>query len=230
MAKVPISFHKIKTKDYKNNEFTKYLIIVSEKNSSWEKTAIVDVDDIIKLRDELDKLLQESSTSEILKISEHKALKVDNAHQNDTLCKNCEFKMSHNCLTCLFELQSPLERKLFLELRRSKIHFDAQYGLNWKGQSISVVDKSYGHPTNNFKDVLTVVDFYIEAKNVKLCIYTDGHTYHERTEEQASRDRNIDRKLQELGFQVLRYTGKDVLDNTKEIIEDIKKWTEKGYR
>jgi len=43
-------------------------------------------------------------------------------------------------------------------------------------------------------------DFYIEKRNVKLCIYTYGHTYHERTEEQVQRDKRIDRKLQELGF------------------------------
>jgi very-short-patch-repair endonuclease len=101
--------------------------------------------------------------------------------------------------------------------------------LNWRGQQISVVGRTYGDKVNNFRDVLTVVDFYIEKRGVKLCVYTDGHTYHERTEEQAQRDRNIDRKLQELGFQVLRYTGKDVNENAVKIIEDIKKWTEKAY-
>ena len=43
--------------------------------------------------------------------------------------------------------------------------------------------------------MLTVVDFFIEKRNTKLCVYTDGHTYHERTEEQAQRDRNIDRNI-----------------------------------
>ncbi|MDB9755820.1 endonuclease domain-containing protein [Winogradskyella sp.] len=62
---------------------------------------------------------------------------------------------------------------------------------------------------------------------MKLCVYTDGHTYHERTEEQAQRDKRIDRKLQELGFQALRYTGKDVNENTDIIVKEIKKWIEK---
>ncbi|MBU2939836.1 endonuclease domain-containing protein [Lacinutrix sp. C3R15] len=60
-----------------------------------------------------------------------------------------------------------------------------------------------------------------------MCVYTDGHTYHERTEEQAQRDKRIDRKLQELGFQVLRYTGKDVNENTDIIVAEIDKWLEK---
>ena len=230
MAKLPISFQKIKTKNINNNDTIRYLVTVSEKGSYWEKTAIVDREEIVKLREELERVLLESTTSEILRVSEDKALKIDTAHTNDLLCKSCEFKMTHNCVTCLYELQSPLERKLFLELRRANIYFKAQYGLNWQGRNVSVSDKSFGHPTNNFKDVLTVVDFYIEKRDIKLCIYTDGHTYHERTEEQAQRDRTIDRKLQELGFQVLRYTGKDVHENPERIIGDIKNWTEKGYR
>jgi very-short-patch-repair endonuclease len=57
-----------------------------------------------------------------------------------------------------------------------------------------------------------------------LCVYVDGHTYHERTEEQAQRDKRIDRKLQELGFTVLRYPGKDVNENLDGIVSEIKKW------
>lgn len=138
--------------------------------------------------------------------------------------------MTHNCVTCLFELQSPLERKLFVELLKSYIRFNSQYALNWQGEHISLRGRSYDNPTNNFKDVLTVADFYVEARNIRLYIYTDGHTYHERTEVQAQRDRNIDRKLQELGFQVLRYTGKEVNEDVHNIIRDIKSWIEKGNR
>jgi very-short-patch-repair endonuclease len=111
-----------------------------------------------------------------------------------------------------------------LELSKAHIRFQTQYALNWFGQSISIEGKSYNNPQNNFKDVLTVVDFFIEKRGVKLCVYTDGHSYHERTEDQATRDRNIDRKLQELGFQVLRYTGKEVNENIGKILTDIQKW------
>lgn len=229
MAKLPINFQKIKIKDYNNQETVKYLVTVSDKGTYWEKTAIVDRDDLIKLRNNLERVLADSTTAEILKVSEEKAEKIDVAHKSDMLCRSCEFKMTYHCDTCLFTLQSPLERKLFLELRRANVHFQPQYALNWYGQQISINGKTYGDPTNNFKDVLTVVDFYIEKQNTKLCVYTDGHTYHERTEEQAQRDRNIDRKLQELGFQVLRYTGKDVNENSYKIISDIQAWVEKDY-
>ena len=58
-----------------------------------------------------------------------------------------------------------------------------------------------------FDNILTIPDFYIETEKSKMCIYADGHTYHERTENQALRDRNIDRELQKIGYKVLRYTG-----------------------
>lgn len=230
MARIPISFQKIKTKNYQNIETVKYLVTVSEKGSYFDKTVLCDRSELVNLRDELDKVLADSNTSEILKVSEDKATIIDNAFESDKLCKECELKMSHNCVTCLFQLQSPLERKLFLELKRANIYFQPQYPLNWYGERISIDGKSYHNPKNNFKEVLTVVDFFIEKSGNRLCVYTDGHTYHERTEEQAQRDRNIDRKLQELGFQVLRYTGKDVNDDITRIINDILKWTDKNYR
>ena len=229
MAKIPILFQKIKIKEYDNKETIKYLVRISEKSMQWDKSIITDRSELIKLRDEIDKILHESTVSEILLIPEDKALKVEEAYKSDIICKNCSLRMTSNCVTCLFELQSPLERKLFLELKKSYINFQPQYGLNWQGQPISVSDRSYHHPANNFKEVLSVVDFNIEKRDIKLCVYTDGHTYHERTEEQAQRDRNIDRKLQELGFKVLRYTGKDVNENMNKIISDIKSWIEKVY-
>lgn len=229
MARLPISFQKIKTKNYQNIETVQYLVTVSEKGSYFDKTALCDRAELIKLREELDKVLADSNTAEILKVSEDRATTIDNAHKSDKLCRDCELKMTHNCVTCLFQLQSPLERKLFLELKRANIYFQPQYPLNWLGQQISIDGKAYNDPKNNFKEVLTVVDFFIDKSGVRLCVYTDGHTYHERTEEQAQRDRNIDRKLQELGFQVLRYTGKDVNDDTTKIINDILKWTDKNF-
>ena len=74
----------------------------------------------------------------------------------------------------------------------------------------------------NFDNLLTIPDFYIETEQIKLCIYADGHTYHERTENQALRDKNIDRMLQKLGFKVLRYTGKEIRQDCEQVVLNIK--------
>lgn len=204
----------------------RYIVTIEEKGSQWEKSIICNRDSLLQMKLLIEFLTEPTSTANILGISEDQGKIVDEHHANDTICKNCIYKLKHNCVECLFVLQSPLERKLYLELLNNYIKFQIQYALNWRGQHISINDKTYGDPINNFKEVLTVVDFYIEKGTTKLCLYTDGHSYHERTEEQAQHDRNIDRKVQELGFKAIRYTGKDVNEGIQKIIDDIKKWTE----
>lgn len=230
MGRIPIKITKIKYNNSReklhtdSSETVAYLFILEEKGQQWQKTFTCDRNDLLKLRTEIDKLIEETTTAEVLQISDEKAKTIDEHYKTDELCQKCNFKLTNKCKECLFVLQSPLERQLYLELSKTYIKFQTQYPFNWYGQNISIEGKTYGDSQNNFKDVLTVVDFYIEKGQTKLCIYTDGHTYHERTEEQAQRDRNIDRKLQELGFQVLRYTGKEVKENCEKIINDIKKW------
>lgn len=47
----------------------------------------------------------------------------------------------------------------------------------------------------------------IESKVIVEC---DGHEYHERTKEQARKDKSRDRKLQSIGYPVYRYTGSEI--------------------
>lgn len=230
MSSFPVDIKKIKVENFNRREESeikesvKYLFIINEKGNQWQQTFICDRDELLKFRQEIDSLIAETTTAEVLELSFENAKKVDEHYKTDELCQGCKYKLSFRCKACLFVLQSPLERMLYLQLLDAKIQFQTQYALNWYGENISTEGKTYGDPQNNFKEVLTIPDFYIDKRQKKLCIYTDGHTYHERTEEQAQRDRNIDRKLQELGFQVLRYTGKDVKENCDKIISDIQKW------
>lgn len=231
MSKIPIRIEKIKVNESRFSnlktevvDVTKYLVKIEEKGLLWERTYVCGRGELIKLRDAITEIIDKTTTAETLEITNEKAKIVDDHYKTDELCKSCSFKLTRKCVECLFVLQSPLERKLFLALSRSYIKFQTQYALNWKGENISIEGKTFESQTNNFKNVLTVVDFYIEKSQTKLCIYTDGHTYHERTEEQAQHDRNIDRKLQGLGFKVLRYTGKEVNEGIETIIDDINKW------
>ncbi|MBF6642174.1 DUF559 domain-containing protein [Flavobacterium sp. J49] len=228
MPKLPISIEKIITFNNSRSEIevqeTKYMVTLTEKNKTWIKHIYTDRKELEYLRNQIDKVLNSESIAQRMNVSEEKGQIIEEKYKNDSLCLNCSYQFSPSCLTCLFTLQSPLERKLYLELKRNYIYFTVQYGINHFGEKIAVKDKSYDNQNNNFKEVLTIVDFFIDKGDVKLCVYTDGHTYHERTEEQAQRDRKIDRKLQELGFIVLRYTGKDVNENASKIISDIKKW------
>lgn len=57
----------------------------------------------------------------------------------------------------------------------------------------------------------------------KICIELDGHEFHERTKEQAQRDKSRDRNFQKAGFVVLRYTGSEVWNNPCVVIDDVER-------
>jgi very-short-patch-repair endonuclease len=58
------------------------------------------------------------------------------------------------------------------------------------------------------KDGLSIPGVKIETTS--LIVECDGHDFHDRTKEQASRDRARDRELKKLGYEVFRYTGSDI--------------------
>jgi len=57
----------------------------------------------------------------------------------------------------------------------------------------------------------------------KIIVECDGHDYHERTKDQAKKDKSRDRMLQKIGYRVFRYTGSeiwgDVFKCAQEVIE-----------
>ncbi|MCL6455084.1 MAG: endonuclease domain-containing protein [Alicyclobacillus sp.] len=65
------------------------------------------------------------------------------------------------------------------------------------------------------------VDFAVEYGDVKIVIECDGHEFHEKTKEQAARDKKRDRYLASQGYTVLRYTGSEIVKNPAQIIDDI---------
>lgn len=47
----------------------------------------------------------------------------------------------------------------------------------------------------------------------QIIVECDGHEFHERTKDQARRDKKRDRRLQALGFPVYRYTGSEIYES-----------------
>jgi hypothetical protein len=54
----------------------------------------------------------------------------------------------------------------------------------------------------------------------KVSIELDGHDFHERTPEQAERDKSKDRLLQQHGWIALRFTGREVLRDPQKCVEE----------
>lgn len=53
-------------------------------------------------------------------------------------------------------------------------------------------------------------DFAVFFNDVRAIVELDGHDFHERTRDQASRDKRRDRRFASAGWMVLRFTGSDV--------------------
>ncbi len=64
------------------------------------------------------------------------------------------------------------------------------------------------------------VDFVITYGLSRLVVECDGHDFHERTKDQASRDRAKDRRLQASGYMVFRFTGSDIHWNARDCAEE----------
>lgn len=56
---------------------------------------------------------------------------------------------------------------------------------------------------------------------VRFVVEIDGHDYHERTKEQAARDRLRDRMFTQAGYTVLRYTASEVYNDPVTVTEEL---------
>jgi hypothetical protein len=65
------------------------------------------------------------------------------------------------------------------------------------------------------------------AAPVRICIEADGHDFHERTKEQAGRDKSRDRALAAEGWTVLRFTGSEIWKNPAGCVSEIMGLVEK---
>jgi len=83
--------------------------------------------------------------------------------------------------------------------------------------------------------VLVFPQFGIDAYRVDFCaaylnqentvsgvaVECDGHEFHEKTKEQARRDKSRDRDLLSKGFPVMRYTGSEIWENPLICAEEV---------
>lgn len=76
------------------------------------------------------------------------------------------------------------------------------------------------------------VDFLVRARFHErplrdvLVVECDGHDFHERTKEQAKRDRSRDRTLQAMGLRVFRFTGHEIHRDPTACAYEVRKFLE----
>lgn len=53
--------------------------------------------------------------------------------------------------------------------------------------------------------------FFYQSEVPRVFVECDGHQFHERTPEQAERDRSRDRQVQQAGIPIIRFTGREIV-------------------
>ena len=211
-----------------------YFALTFDGGEDGEECIMLKEEMLKELRDKIDAAL--GNIGKKLHAPNELAEKINEYLANDALCRDCKFRATMECPSCWDDkiTQSPLERKMRNALREAGINFEQQYALNRQGERV------YGSLlTNELGPYYTCPDFYVYRKEsvngikkeLKLCIYTDGDTYH-NTNERIRKDKEQDRLLQGSGYKSFRYTTDDVNNNLytkiipelKSIIEDITKW------
>jgi hypothetical protein len=133
-------------------------------------------------------------------------------------------------LACDMEMASPIEKKLYLALQARYIEQLMSHPsttclrVSQKASEVSKFLASQGQPAVysegdvDFEvDLFLYLDCYfinVGGRNVRcpcfLGIECDGHDFHERTKEQAAKDRSKDRVLKVRGLDIIRFTGSEI--------------------
>lgn len=127
----------------------------------------------------------------------------------EIVADSVEYRIDKTMSVVATKLESPIEQ-IFLETL-ILIHLLCANG----APPIDDWDMKGAKPLFGIKTQFKVngyrADFLLVSNTGQaLLVECDGHDFHERTKEQAARDRKKDRDLQAAGFVVLRYTGSEL--------------------
>jgi very-short-patch-repair endonuclease len=122
------------------------------------------------------------------------------------------------CLDLIKDCESPIERLLGVSIYNSQ-----EYWRSLVDDGMLAIDPQMdiicGKKTYR-------VDFQISAivkgKERILVVECDGHNFHEKTKEQAIRDRQRERNLIKHGYIVVRFTGSEIFNNLYKCVREIK--------
>lgn len=104
------------------------------------------------------------------------------------------FPSSDRVPRLLGKSESPIEERLAIHLACAIEHSSyifAQHGVETEAGSFRL-------------------DFAIDPDGARIAVECDGHEWHERTKEQAARDKSRDRALVAAGWRVIRFTGSEI--------------------
>jgi hypothetical protein len=109
---------------------TVYRVVITKKNCDWTQVSNCSCKDFEDISNDIDAMLATDTLAEKLSTTEEKANKIQHHYNTDEISSDCKFRLRPECLTCLFALDSPLERNLFVALTEEGIFFTPQHPLH----------------------------------------------------------------------------------------------------
>lgn len=128
-----------------------------------------------------------------------------------------------------YHLGSPIEKLLF-----DSVRLGMMLGVTWfKVVNCQPIDNDQLRIETQAPLLDWLVDFSFTVVSEdgvvsQLAVECDGHDFHERTKEQAARDRSRDRRLQSAGYEVYRFTGSEIYRSPLGCARQIFAWAEKA--
>jgi very-short-patch-repair endonuclease len=110
--------------------------------------------------------------------------------------------------------ESPLEKLLAMAILNQP-YMELQPRSHWTGRAFAGDDvlNVYLQHQEHISGRTCRLDFALITPRMQLNVEVDGHEFHERTKEQARRDKSRDRALTAKGWTVLRFTGQEVWED-----------------
>lgn len=141
-------------------------------------------------------------------------IEIEKLKMNDIIGMNC-----FNGIPEIEKCQSPIEELYYIYLRY------LLDGFNFKEFSI-IPQFSIKSKNNNYKAdfYITVSDDFLIDNNeqrtfyyreANLCVECDGHAFHEKTKQQAQRDKKRERDIISKGYKLIRFTGSEIYSDPK---------------
>lgn len=118
------------------------------------------------------------------------------------------------------KLASPIEARLAVHLfseitEYSVCELFSQHSLLKYRVDFAITNERVETQGDSYKDSMGYMG------PIRLCIECDGHEFHERTKEQAARDKRRDRELATAGWTVFRFTGSEIWKDPRGCVDQV---------
>lgn len=128
-------------------------------------------------------------------------------------------------LMLLERCESPIEAKFVLALFEHSEFDDmvvrAGDAVQYFGNMTDTLEVCAQYVVGPYRCDFAFSQYHPNGTWTRIIVECDGHDFHERTKEQAQRDRSRDRFLQAAGWRVFRFTGSELHRDAPKCVDEI---------